>query len=103
MRKYLFVYYQTLTATTPEEKKKSRYDWIEWFDKLGQAMVDDGAPTKPGKLVSKSDTSAVLENPITGYSIIQADNMEKAVEMAKGCPGIPDGGQVAVYETLVMQ
>ena len=66
-------------------------------------MVDGGAPTKPGTIVSKSGANAISANPVTGYSIIQADNLDTVVDMAKGCPSIPEGGEVAVYELLPMQ
>ena len=45
---------------------------------------------------------AINANPVTGYSIIKADNLDTAVVMAKGCPGIPDGGKVAFYAILPM-
>jgi len=34
-------------------------------------------------------------NPLSGYSILQADSIEVACEMAKGCP-ILDGGERTV-------
>ncbi len=102
MANYLFVYYGGMMATTPAEQKKSMDAWMGWFGKLGKAVIDAGAPTKPGKIVSKSGAKAVSANPVTGYSIIKADNLDAAVVMAKGCPSIPDGGQVAVYELLPM-
>jgi hypothetical protein len=45
----------------------------------------------------------VSEKPVTGYSIITADNMDSAVELAKGCPlANIDGAAVCVYEALPM-
>ena len=102
MANYLFVYYGGMMAATPAEQKKSMEVWMAWFGKLGKAVVDGGAPTKPGKIVSKGSAKSIGANPVTGYSIIKADNLDAAVLMAKGCPSIPDGGQVAVYELLPM-
>jgi len=36
----------------------------------------------------------------SGYSIIKADSLSAAVEMAKGCPILQSGGQISVYETF---
>jgi len=102
MANYLFVYYGGMMAATPAEQKKSMDAWMAWFGKLGKAVVEAGAPTKPGKIVSKSGTKSISDNPVTGYSIVKADNLDAAVTMAKGCPSIPIGGQVAVYELLPM-
>lgn len=39
-------------------------------------------------------------NPVTGYSIIKADTMDAAVQMAKGCPLLESGGSIEVAETF---
>ena len=36
----------------------------------------------------------------SGYSIIQADSLEAAAEMAKGCPVLQGGAQISVFETF---
>jgi hypothetical protein len=102
MANYLFVYYGGMMATTPAEQKKSMDAWMGWFGKLGKAVVDGGAPTKPGKIVSKSGAKSITDSPITGYSIIKADSLDAAVVMTKTCPIIPEGGQIAIYEVLPM-
>jgi hypothetical protein len=102
MANYLLVYYGGGMAATPAEQKKSMDAWMGWFGKLGKAVVDMGAPTKPGKLVSKAGAKDISADPVTGYTIIKADSLNAATTIAKGCPNISDGGQVAVYEILPM-
>jgi hypothetical protein len=102
MAKYLFVYYGGMVATTPAARQKSMAAWVKWFEKMGKAVVEMGAPTMPGKMVRKSGARAIRKEPVTGYSIIKADDLAAAVEIAKGCPSIPEGGSVAVYETFAM-
>ena len=102
MKKFLFCYYGGMMATTPAEQKKSMDAWMGWFKKLGKAVVDIGAPTMPGKMVGKSGAKAISVDPVTGYSIIQAADLAAAVALAKGCPSIPEGGQVAIYEIVAM-
>ena len=64
------------------------------------AVVDGGNPVG----VSKTVTSKGVEdnggpNPVSGYSIVQADTIEKACELAKGCPIHDDAdGSVEVAE-----
>jgi len=36
----------------------------------------------------------------TGYSIIEAQSLDAATKLARGCPVIKGGAQVAVYETF---
>ena len=82
MGKYLFVYYGAW-ATTPAAQKKSMDAWTAWYGKLGKAVVEKGAPTMPGKIVRKSGIRAIGANPITGYSVFQADNLDAAVAMGR--------------------
>jgi hypothetical protein len=102
MTKFLFVFYGGKMAETPAAQKKSMDAWMGWFGKLGKAVVDAGAPTRPGKIVSSTGAKAIGAKPVTGYCIVQAENMEAAIALTKGCPIIPEGGQVAVYEILPM-
>ena len=88
--------------TDPKMAAKSMAEWNKWFGSLGKALVDGGAPTQPGKMVSSSGVKSIGAKPVTGYSIIQADNQDKAVAIAKSCPLINDEGQVAVYEFAPM-
>jgi hypothetical protein len=39
---------------------------------------------------------------LTGYSIVSADSLDSAVELAKGCPVLEIGGAVDVYEAIGM-
>lgn len=102
MAKYLFVYYGGMTATTPAAKKKSMDAWNAWFGKLGKAVIDMGAPTRPGKIVGKGGARDIGADSVTGYTVIKADNLDAAVAMARTGPNITEGGRIAVYEIMAM-
>jgi hypothetical protein len=102
MTKYLFVYYGGMSGSTPSEQEKSMKAWTAWFTSMGKAVVDMGAPTAPGKKVSKTGVRAVGANPVTGYSVIQATDMDAAVKMAKACPTMKEDASIAIYEVLPM-
>jgi hypothetical protein len=103
MTKYLLVYYSGSRETEPEMHEESMAPWIKWFGDLGEAVVDAGAPTQQGKIVSKSGVKSVGAKPVGGYTILQADSLDAAIKMAKGSPAITAGGQVAVYPLLSME
>ncbi len=89
---------------TEEEQAAVMEAWGAWFGRLGEAVVDGGNPFTNVKSIA-SDAS-VSDGPVgsmsSGYSVIQADSLDAAVEMAKGCPVLASGGQVSVYETMRM-
>jgi YCII-related domain len=67
-----------------------------WFDSLGDHLVDKGNPVfaRTATGTTGPDTDAVLG----GYSLIRAENLDQAAELAKGCPIVTAGGGVEVGE-----
>jgi hypothetical protein len=104
MTQFIFAYHGGKSPETPEEGEKVMAAWGAWFEGLGQAIVQPGAPVGMSKTVSGSgvvdDGGA---NPVSGYSVVDAANMDAALAMAKGCPMVVDGsGSVEVAELLEM-
>jgi len=102
MAKFLFLYYGGKMETDPKKQKESMDTWMKWFTSLGKAVVDAGNPTMPGKMVGKSGSKDITGTPITGYSIVQADNLDAALKIAKGSPQLDSGGQIGVYSVMEM-
>ena len=103
MAKFLLVYYGGKMETDPAKAAKSMEVWMKWFKDNGKSIVDMGAPTKPGKIISgKGIKNGVIGEAVTGYSIVQADNLDSAAALAKTNPQIAASGQIAVYEIMPM-
>ena len=101
MAKFLLVYHGGSMAETPEAQAASMNTWIAWFTTLGAAVVDGGAPTSRAWTIQSGGTSeGGGANPATGYSVISAESMDAASELAKGCPIIAEGGTVELCETI---
>jgi hypothetical protein len=77
--------------------------WVAWFGKLGNAVVDEGNPFTPTAKTIAGD-GRVSDGPVgtmaTGYSIVKADSLSAALDMAKSCPELSGGGKISVYETF---
>jgi hypothetical protein len=98
MGRYVLAYTGGSIPETEEEQKRVMDAWTGWFGSLGPAVVDAGTPFGANAAVGGGSTSG-----LTGYSIIDADSLDDALEKAKSCP-ILDGGRggVEVYETHEM-
>jgi hypothetical protein len=102
MPKFMFAYHGGKAPESPEEGAEVMARWQAWFGTMGDAVVDGGNPAGPSKTVSKDGVANDGgSNPLGGYSLVQAENIEAAVEMAKGCP-IMDHGTVEVAEAMEM-
>ena len=89
-------------AETPEDQAREMEAWMSWMGGLAAAMVDGGNPV--GAARTMDSAGSVSEgggaNPITGYSVIQAESLDAAVELARGCPILASGGSVEIAETF---
>ena len=101
--KYLLVYYGGGMPETPAAQARVLKQWEKWFAKLGPAVVDGGNPFS-GAVNKVKEDGTIAKGPIgkraTGYSILEAASLDKATKMAKACPIVKSGGQIAVYETF---
>jgi hypothetical protein len=75
--------------------------WGAWFGQLGPAIADRGNRVGNVTRLNAADSAAGAE-ALTGYMVIRADNMESAVTLAKGCPGLAEGVSVEVAEVVDM-
>ena len=96
MAKYLLVYHGGHMAETDEERGQVMAAWGQWFQTLGSALKDPGNPVSQTATIGNGAAS----NPASGYSIIEADSLDKAVDLAKGCPVLQGGASIEVAETF---
>jgi YCII-related domain len=66
--------------------------WKSWFEGIGQGLLDIGKPVIAASAVGSCEGDMRLG----GFSLIEADDMEAALEIARGCPSISAGGGVEV-------
>lgn len=105
MPKYVLGYHGGgAMAESQEEIDKVMAEWGAWFGSLGEAVVDGGNPFGPAKTIGADGKITVGggANPLTGYSVINAADLEDAVAKAQGCPVLAGGGSVEVAEAIDM-
>jgi hypothetical protein len=101
MANYLLAYKGGGMAETPEAQEAAMKAWGDWFETLGAAVVDGGAPFGPSTAVTANGPASPTA-ALTGYSVLSADSIDAAAKLAKGCPVLSSGGTVEVYEALPM-
>jgi len=104
MSKYLFVYHGGTDPETEEEVAKVMDAWGQWFGTLGAAVIDGGNPVGESSTVNsdKTVTDHGGDNPASGYSLIEASDLDDALAKAKGCPILAAAGSVEVAEAFDM-
>ena len=101
MPNFLLAYHGGSMPETPAAQEAAMTAWNGWFGGLGAAVIDGGNPVSQVKMVSANGAvSEVGANPISGYSVLAADNLDAALKMAQGCPVLQGGGSIQVCETF---
>ncbi len=103
MAKYLLAYKGGGMADGDAEREAAMAAWGTWFGSLGPAVVDPGNPFGPSSTVAAGGgVSNGAPSGLTGYTVLSADSLDAANELAKGCPILDAGGSVDVYETVAL-
>jgi hypothetical protein len=100
MSKYLLLYAGGSMPETDEQRDAVMKAWDGWFATLGKGLVDGGNPFAASKKVSADGSITTGAGDASGYSIIEADSLDAATDLAKGCPVLQGGASVSVYETF---
>ena len=104
MPKFMYIYHGGGRPETPEEGERVMAAWMKWMEGMGDAVVDGGNPAG----MSRTVTAGGVEdnggaNPVSGYTLVHAADMDAACEMARGCPILEGGaGTIEAAEAMEM-
>ncbi len=101
MAKYLLLYRGGEMPETPEAQAAVMQAWESWFTSAGAAIADPGNPFTPMSKTVGADGS-ISDGPAaaSGYTLVEADSLGAATDIAKGCPVLQGGASIEVYETF---
>jgi len=103
MPQYVIVYIGGNQPSSPEEGKQHFAKYKEWLSSLGDSAVSPANPLKNTCTVNPDGTVTTGgTTTMSGYTIIEADSMEAALEIAKACPFLDIGGSLEVSELMQM-
>ena len=104
MSKFVFIYHAPTTPAeatppSPEQMEAVMGAWNAWAGTVGDGMVDFGTPLAGGVRVTTDGTSPSTRE-VAGYSIIEASDLDAALELAKSHPhlNMPGGCEIEVHE-----
>jgi hypothetical protein len=100
MANFLLLYRGGGMPTTDEERQTQMKAWSDWLAKVDGDLIDAGNPTSNVKTLTPNGEAEFNGSRVTGYSIIQSEDLAHALEIAKTAPIIAMGGSIDVYETF---
>ncbi len=95
MNDFTFLYRGRDTSASPEQMQQTMQKWRSWFKELGEKghLKDIGHPLENAGKVVKGKQKAVTDGPfaeakdvVGGFTLIQARDLEQAVEISEVRP-----------------
>jgi hypothetical protein len=111
MSEFLYLYRGGFRSTSPEQIQQTMQKWMAWFKQLGEKghITNPGHPLENAGKVVKGSKKTVTDGPfaeakdiVGGYTLIQASDLDQAVELSKGCPIFEGEGTVEVRPIMQM-
>lgn len=98
MKKFVFLYCAEPNEVPGDESMEI---WMAWFNSISESIQEMGNPLMPGVLVTKDSSTEIPpeKNPISGYTVIKAADLDAAIAIAKTCPSKTG---LQVYEAIQM-
>jgi hypothetical protein len=93
MPKFMMIYKGQATDMadmTQEQGAEVMAKWMTWMEKVGSGLADVGTPFGPGTSVV-DDGSSGTPLSLTGYSIVEAADLNAAAALADGHPYLSEG------------
>ena len=108
MKKFIVLYHAPMsavsqtTALSPEQQAKGMEAWMDWAKKCGAKLVDLGSPLMNGLELMPGGKSKGSIKDVTGYSILQAENMEEVISLLQEHPHLGWNAEcsIEVHETM---
>jgi len=92
MKKFIAIYHVPASAmaqtmnTTPEQRAEGMKQWMDWAQRAGSHLVDMGTPLMGGVEIAPDGSTKASDRNVSGYSILEAKNMEEAEKLMQGHP-----------------
>ena len=103
MSQFMITYLGGDRPASPEAGQLHMAKYREWLSSLGDSAVSPANPLK-GTTTVNSDGSVTAggTTSMSGFTIVEAETMEAALEIAKACPFLDVGGSLEVSELMQM-
>ena len=92
MPDYMLAHHGGSMPESQAEIDREMAAWGAWMEKYHANMKDPGNPVGKSKTITKDGVEDHGgANPMAGYTIITADDMDAAVAIARECPSVNSG------------
>jgi hypothetical protein len=101
MPRFLVTYHGGGMPVGAEAQQQAMADFMAWTQRVGDALVDPGAPIGPSMVVTADAvTDGPAGTPPAGYSILDAADLAAATDLVRDHPFVGRGGHLQVSQAM---
>ena len=109
MAEFLYLYRGGVRGGSPEQMQHTMQKWMAWFKQLSDKghIKHPGHPLERSGKIVKGSHKTVTDGPfaeskdiVGGYTLLEARDLDQAVELSKGCPILEVDGSVEVRPVM---
>ena len=110
-KKFLIIYHAPFEAMAqmanipPEQQAAGLALWQAWIKRVGNKLVDIGAPLINGKKIRSGGSSSPSSKEVSGYSVVEAANWDEVMSLLEGHPhlsGWHPEAYIEIHETVLL-
>jgi hypothetical protein len=79
--------------------KNQQEDWDSFAHEISNALVR-GRPLQKAKSVTQDDVIEEDGKDVTGFTVVEAEDVDEAIELSRGAPELNEGGHADVYKIV---
>lgn len=87
---------------SPEQGQKMMADWNAWMAQLGPALLDPGLGLGKSRFLTAPGVEGTVQGALSGYSVIEAADIEAALKLASANPIFDLDGTIEVAPAMEM-
>lgn len=109
-KRFLVIYHapieasQQMEGASSEQQAEGMAMWMDWANKVGERLVDMGAPLMNGRRINSQREMEASTKDVTGYSVIVAEDLDHLLQLLESNPHIsgwhPEA-TVEVHESVI--
>ncbi len=104
MSNFMIAYYGGNKPSSKEEGMAQMAKWQAWIEGLGDTIINPGTPLMGTKIVTSNNVQDDNEpSSMNGFSVIKAESIEAAIEIAKSDPFLDINGTIRVSQMMEMK
>jgi len=110
-KKFLIIYHAPFEAMAqmanvpPEQQAAGMALWQAWIERVGNNLIDVGAPLINGKSLRASGSSSPSDKEVSGYSLVVGKNLDEVMSLLENHPHLsgwhPDA-TIEIHETILL-